>query len=100
MLVPYGRPDPDYIQHHLEAAAFWYLIGSIVTIVVGISSWVFGCRMRQRIKKDLGRAADNADLASIGTWMKVDEIEEEKHPGQQWAPDTKPPYYEDPKGDL
>jgi len=32
--------------------------------------------MRRKIKKDLGRKAAKEDLASIDTWMKVDEVEE------------------------
>jgi hypothetical protein len=36
--------------------------------------------MRLKIKKDLGRKATQADLTSIDTWMKVDEVEQGKEP--------------------
>lgn len=100
MVVPYTGPDRDFIWHHLEAMAFWYLMGAIVTIAIAISSWIFAIKMRQRIKVDLGRAADSADLASLETWIKVDEVEQEKHPGQHWAPDSEDPLDEDSKRDL
>jgi hypothetical protein len=35
-------------------------------------------QMRRKIRKDLGRKATEADLSSIETWMKVDEVEERK----------------------
>jgi hypothetical protein len=34
--------------------------------------------MRRKIKRALGRKATEADLASIDTWIKVDEVEEKK----------------------
>jgi hypothetical protein len=51
-------------------------IGSI--IVQTISAWIEGLRMRLKIKRDLGRNATPADLVSIDTWMKVDEVEQRK----------------------
>ena len=62
-----------------------FLIISLITIV---SSWIIGIRMRRRIKKDLGRRANERDLASIETWMKVDEIEDKKNPGRAWVPES------------
>jgi hypothetical protein len=53
----------------------------VLIIVVGssvISAWVVGLQMRRKIRKDLGRKATEADLSSIETWMKVDEVEERK----------------------
>jgi hypothetical protein len=41
----------------------------------GITSWIMGLRMRRKIRKDLGREATDLDLASIDTWMKVEEVE-------------------------
>jgi hypothetical protein len=37
-----------------------------------------GLRMRLKIKNDLGRKATQADLTSIDTWMKVQEVEQQK----------------------
>ncbi|HET6141915.1 MAG TPA: hypothetical protein VFE02_00295 [Candidatus Acidoferrales bacterium] len=83
-----GGYDPDGLHHQLEVMAGYYLAASIAAIVIGISSWVVATRMRRRIEKDLGRSGDDADLASLETWMKVDEIEEKKNPGRAWAPDS------------
>ena len=72
----------------------------IVAIVSIISAWIIGNHMRRRVKKDLGRAADEGDLTSIETWMKVDEVEEKKNPGRAWAPESSPSDYESTKRDL
>jgi hypothetical protein len=50
------------------------------TVVNTIWAWIEGLRMRLKIKKDLGRKATQADLTSIDTWMKVDEVERRKEP--------------------
>jgi hypothetical protein len=97
MFTGYGR---DGLRHQLEVMAFYYLTASIAAIIIGVSGWVFATRMRRRIKKDLGRAADDADLASLETWMKVDEVEEKKNPGSAWAPESSPSDYERTKRDL
>ena len=52
-------------------------VGSI--IVQTIWAWIEGLRMRLKIKRDLGRKATRADLASIDTWVKVVEVEQGKH---------------------
>jgi hypothetical protein len=52
-------------------------IGSI--IVQTIWAWIEGLRMRLKIKRDLGRKATQADLVSIDTWMKVDEVKQRKY---------------------
>lgn len=82
------RPDPDGLRHQLEVMVFYYVTASIAGIFIAVSSWVFATRMRRRIKDDLGKAADAGDLTSVETWMKVDEVEEKKHPGQAWAPES------------
>ena len=46
--------------------------------VTAISTWIIGVQMKRKIKRDLGRKATDADLTSIETWMKVDEVEEKK----------------------
>lgn len=46
------------------------------TVFNTIWAWIEGLRMRLKIKKDLGRNATQADLSSIDTWMKVDEVEQ------------------------
>ena len=49
-------------------------VGAIIVNAIG--AWIAGLRMRLKIKKDLGRKAMQADLSSIDTWMKVDEVEQ------------------------
>jgi hypothetical protein len=56
--------------------------------------------MRQRIKKDLGKTVDEGGLTSIATWMKVDEVEQKKNPGHEWAPESSIPDYQPSKRDL
>jgi hypothetical protein len=48
------------------------------TIAETIWAWILGLRMRLKIKRDLGRKATQADLTSIDTWMKADEVEQRK----------------------
>ncbi len=48
------------------------------TIFNTICAWIEGFRMRLKIRRDLGRKATQADLTSIDTWMKVDEVEQRK----------------------
>jgi len=50
------------------------------TIANSIWAWIDGIRMRLKIRKDLGRKATQADLTSIDTWIKVDEVEQRKEP--------------------
>ena len=95
-----GRYDPDGLHHQLEVMAFYYLAASIAALIIGISGWVYATRMRRRIKKDLGRAAGDADLASLETWMKVDEVEQKKNPGSERAPESSSSDYESTKRDL
>lgn len=54
------------------------VIALIIAGVTAISTWIVGVQMKRKIRKDLGRKATDADLSSIHTWMKVDEVEEKK----------------------
>jgi hypothetical protein len=58
----------------------------VFIVIIVISSWIIRRRMQQRIKNDLGKTPDKAELISLETWMKVDEIEEKKNPGRAWVP--------------
>jgi len=51
-------------------------IAVLVIFATTVSAWIAGIQMRRKIKRDLGRKATDADLASIDTWMKVDEVEQ------------------------
>ena len=60
----------------------------VVILLTVISSWIVGARMRRRIRKDLGRRAQDSDLSSIETWMKVDAVEDVRNPGGNWISDS------------
>jgi len=49
--------------------------------------WIAALRMRLKIKSDLGRKATQADLTSIDTWMKVQEVEQRKALDKPPSPD-------------
>lgn len=61
---------------------------ALVSIVVAtVWAWITGVRMRLKIKKDLGRKATEADLTSIDTWIKVDEVEQQNKRNGPLKPD-------------
>ena len=61
---------------------------ALISIVIEtVWAWVVGIRMRMKIGRDLGRKATNADLTSIDTWMKVDEVEQREKPNKPLNPD-------------
>jgi hypothetical protein len=41
-----------------------------------VSDWVVSLRARRTMKKSLGRSATDLELASLTTWMKVEETEQ------------------------
>ena len=41
-----------------------------------ISGWIVTLRTRRRMKKSLGRKATDLELASLKTWMRVEETEQ------------------------
>jgi len=51
-------------------------IAVLIIFATTVSAWITGIQMRRKIRRDLGRKATDADLTSIDTWMKVDEVEE------------------------
>jgi hypothetical protein len=50
-------------------------IAVLIIFAIAVSAWITGIQMRRKIRRDLGRKATDADLTSIDTWMKVDEVE-------------------------
>jgi hypothetical protein len=51
-------------------------------IALTISGWIVTMRVRRRMKKSLGRRASDLELASLKTWMRVEEAEQrEKESG-------------------
>jgi hypothetical protein len=61
-------------------------IAVLVIFATTVSAWIAGIQMRRKIKRDLGRKATDADLTSINTWMKVDEVEQRN--GRTKPPNT------------
>ena len=45
-------------------------------IWITISGWIITLRARRRMKKSLGRNATDLELASLKTWMRVEEEEQ------------------------
>jgi len=45
-------------------------------IVATLSEWIVTLRARRRMKKSLGRKATDLELASLTTWMRVEEAEQ------------------------
>jgi hypothetical protein len=51
-------------------------------IALTISGWMVTMRVRRRMKKSLGRRASDLELASLKSWMRVEEAEQrEKESG-------------------
>lgn len=62
-----------------------YVVGFAIALTV--SGWIVTVRVRRRMKKSLGRRATDLELASLKTWMRVEEAEQRDkesgpiHPG-------------------
>jgi len=52
------------------------IIFVIFMIVSGVSTWIVTMRAQKRMKKTLGRKATDLELASLSTWMRVEELEQ------------------------
>jgi len=51
-------------------------IGIVGLIALTVSGWIVSLRVRRRMKKSLGRKASDLELASLKTWMRVEETEQ------------------------
>ena len=51
-----------------------YILGFAIALTV--SGWIVTVRARRRMKKSLGRKATDLELASLKTWMAVEEAEQ------------------------
>jgi len=59
------------------------LISLAIAIVLAISSWILGVRMRRRIKRTLGvNVESECELTSLNTWMEVEDAEERNKGGR------------------
>ena len=50
----------------------------ILGVVIGaaVSGWIVTMQVQRRMKKSLGRNATDLELASLKTWMRVEEAEQ------------------------
>jgi hypothetical protein len=54
------------------------LVGFVAVIALTVSGWIVTTRVQRRMKKSLGRSASDLELASLNTWMKVEEREQQE----------------------
>jgi len=54
------------------------LIELVVVIAAVVSAWVVTGQVRRRVKASLGKTPTDLELASLKTWMKVDEREQQE----------------------
>lgn len=52
------------------------LYGLSRAIWITVSGWIVTLRAQRRMKKSLGRKATDLELASLKTWMRVEEAEQ------------------------
>jgi len=58
----------------MDVVSTIYIFG--VMIVMAISGWLVTRQVRRRMKKTLGRNPNDLEMASLKTWMQVDEAED------------------------
>lgn len=59
----------------MKKLLFWTVFFAVTTV----SAWITAYRIRGKIKKAIGRTvASEAELTSLGVWMKVEEAEKKK----------------------
>lgn len=54
------------------------LIETVAVIALTVSGWIVTKQVRRRMKKSLGREVADLELASLNTWMKVEETEQQE----------------------
>jgi len=58
----------------MDVVSTIYIFG--VMIAMAISGWLVTRQVRRRMKKTLGRNPNDLEMASLKTWMQVDEAED------------------------
>jgi hypothetical protein len=89
---PSGEPNAPVLSgaevRGANSVPRWQRPDALVSIAIEtVWAWIAGIRMRQRIKRGLGRKATDADLTSIDTWMKVNEVERREKLNKPSNPD-------------
>ena len=54
------------------------LVGFGAVIALTVSGWIVTKQVRSRMQKSLGRKPADLELASLNTWMKVEETEQQE----------------------
>lgn len=57
---------------------FEALIETVAVIALTVSGWIVTKQVRRRMQKSLGREPADLELASLKTWMKVEEREQQE----------------------
>lgn len=52
------------------------LVEIAAVIALTVSGWIVTTQVRRRMKKSLGRKASDLELASLKTWMRMEEAEQ------------------------
>ena len=55
------------------------LVGIVAVIALTVSGWIVTKQVRRRMQKSLGRKPADLELASLNTWMKVEEREQQEN---------------------
>jgi hypothetical protein len=53
-----------------------------VIVVTTISGWIVAARLRRRARRAIGRDLTDTELASLRTWMNVEDAEERRRGGK------------------
>ena len=54
------------------------LIEFAAIIALTVSAWIVTRQVRRRMRKSLGKTPTDLELASLKTWMKVEEAEQQE----------------------
>lgn len=54
------------------------LVEFAAVIAVTVSAWIVTRQVRRRMQKSLGRKPADLELASLNTWMNVEEAEQQE----------------------
>jgi hypothetical protein len=57
---------------------FDILIDLAAVIAVAVSGWIVTRQVQRRMRKSLGKTPTDLELASLKTWMKVEEAEQQE----------------------
>lgn len=62
------------------------IVTLVYLVILTVSGWVVTFQVRRRMKRAMGRKATDLELASISTWMKVQEVEQQREENKPIRP--------------